>query len=72
MKSQTIPDRIGRSVYLKRSIYEEIEQLCERHNQSRNRIIEELITHSLAIYHQSKPTEGRTLKHTLEETSRNG
>lgn len=61
--------KIQKTIYLAPSVDEEINAICERHRQSKNQVIIELLTHSLAIYKQGKPTKGRTLKHTLEETS---
>ena len=54
------------SVYITPETDEAISEVAERHNISRNKVMRELINHSLKQYNQREYTEGSTLEYTLQ------
>ena len=65
-RSEKKPKGRTSSVYISPDTDEVISELAERYNISRNKVMRELINHSLKQYNQIEYVEGSTLEHTLQ------
>lgn len=67
-----MPTKIQTTIHLEPSTVQDIQKLCDEYSVSRNFVIGILLTAALEVCKQREPIKGRTLKHTIKETWKNG